>query len=73
MVGILAIWNKAWIGLAQGICFLTFDREEVGLRELGNAASILADGAGGLPALVMLGFLLRYRAAWACRRVPARP
>lgn len=75
-VGILALWNKAWVfyfvlvlDLAQGIGFLTFDREAAGLRGLGVFASVLTDGGGGLLGLVMLGFLLRYRTAWAWRRV----
>lgn len=79
-VGILALWGRAWIfylvlvlDLVQGIGFLTFDRAAAGLRDLGNIASITTDGGGGLLALVMLGFLIRYGTAWARHRVVAKP
>ncbi|MBE1490876.1 hypothetical protein [Plantactinospora soyae] len=74
-VGILALWDRAWIfyfmlvlNVIQGIGFLTVDRHEAGLRDLGNAGSILTDGGGGIVALVLLGFLVRYRTAWAYQR-----
>ena len=77
-VGLLALWGKAWtfyfalvLDLIQGIGFLTFDRAAAGLRDLGNLASIVTDGGGGVLALVMLGFLVRYRTAWARYRAPA--
>jgi hypothetical protein len=75
-IGLLAMWGKAWtfyfvlvLDLIQGIGFLTFDRAAAGLHDLGNLASIVTDGGGGVLALVMLGFLVRHRTAWARRRV----
>jgi hypothetical protein len=71
-VGILALWNRAWIfyfvlalDVIQGIGFLTFNRQTAGLRDLGNIGSILTDGGGGIVALILVGFLIRYRTAWA--------
>ncbi len=79
-IGILALWGRAWVfyfvlvlDLIQGIGFLTFDRAAAGLRDLGNIASIVTDGGGGVLAVVLLGFLIRYRTAWARRRVVAKP
>ncbi|GLY63607.1 hypothetical protein [Amycolatopsis taiwanensis] len=75
-VGLLAMRGKTWIfyfvlvlDLVQGIGFLTFDRTSAGLHDLGLIASITTDGGGGVLALVMLGFLVSYRTAWARRRV----
>ena len=75
-VGIMATWGKAWIfyfvvvlDVIQGIGFLSFDRQTAGLRQLGDVASVVTDGGGGLLALVLLAFLVRYHAAWAYRRV----
>lgn len=79
-VGLLAMSGKAWVfyfilalDIIQGIGFLTFDRTTAGLRDLGNVASITTDGGGGVLALVMLGFLVRYHAAWAKHRAVAQP
>jgi hypothetical protein len=75
-VGILALWGKAWIfyfvltlDVIQGIGFLVFDRGAAGLRDLANIASIVTDGGGGLLAVVLLGFLIRYHTAWAQQKV----
>ncbi len=79
-IGILALWGRAWVfyfvlvlDLIQAIGFLTFDRAAAGLRDLGNIASIVTDGGGGVLAVVLLGFLIHYRTAWARRRVVAKP
>lgn len=75
-VGLLALRNKAWVfyfvlilNLIQGVGFFWVDLEVMGLRDLGALGSVVTDGGGGIVALVMLGFLVRYRTAWAHHRI----
>lgn len=75
-IGIAALWNKTWIfwvvmltNLAQGVGFFTVDFEANGMRDLAVVGTWITDGGGGVLGLVMLGFLLRYRSAWAHQRI----
>ncbi|ADD45375.1 hypothetical protein [Stackebrandtia nassauensis] len=75
-LGIAALWNRRWIfwvamltNLAQAVGFFTVDFETTGMRDLAVLGTWITDGGGGLLGLVLLGFLIRYRSAWAYRRV----
>lgn len=75
-IGIAALWNKTWIfwvtlltNLAQAVGFFTVDFEVTGMRGFGVLGTYVTDGGGGLLGLVLLGFAIRYRGAWAYRRV----
>ncbi|MFI9503138.1 hypothetical protein [Nocardia sp. NPDC052566] len=74
-VGIAALWDKAWVfwtilatDLFQGIGFFFVDWPGTGLRGLGILGTYLTDVGGGILGLVLLGFALRYRTAWAYQR-----
>ena len=75
-IGIAALWNKTWIfwvamltNLAQAVGFFTVDFDTTGMRDLAVLGTWITDGGGGLLGLVLLGFGIRYRSAWAYRRV----
>lgn len=72
MVGIYALTGKRWIfyfvlvlDLIQGIGFLTFDPAEKGVSGLATVGSVVTDGGGGLLAIALLAFLIRYRRSWS--------
>lgn len=72
MVGIYALTGRRWIfyfvlilDIVQGFGFLTFNPSEKGVRDFAMIGSIVTDGGGGLLAIILLAFLIRYRNAWA--------
>jgi len=75
-IGIAALWNKSWVfylmiltNLAQGVGMFAVDFTATGQRDLAVLGTYVTDGGGGLLGLVLLGFAIRYRTAWARRRV----
>ncbi|MFC9997330.1 hypothetical protein [Nocardia sp. NPDC127526] len=75
-IGIAAVRDKPWVfwivlptWLFQGIGFFAVDWPATGLRDLALIATYVTDLGSGLLALILLGFLIRYRTAWAYQRI----
>ncbi|GAB4585818.1 hypothetical protein [Nocardia sp. IFM 10818] len=75
-LGIAAVWNKAWVfwivlptWLFQGIGFFAVDWPATGLRHLALIATYVTDLGSGVLAFVLLGFVIRFRTAWAYQRI----